>query len=310
MIKKLILKKITVISLSFIILLLVYLFPNNEKYNFHTTTTYSNPKTMPIYLIDNQNYVSRFEIIKKNNNPLKLVEEIIGNLTIDNNKNSHIPNQFKKIIPKGTVLIDKELKHNTLKLNFSKEILNIDASLEEKMIEAIVFSLTELDDVKRVMIFVEGVHLKELPHSKKILPNTLDRSFGINKVYEIESFKNVNKVTTYFVNKEDNLLYYTPITLLTNDNKDKIEIIIEKLKSLPTYQTSLTSYLKASSELLNYQILENAINLSFNNEILSLEDYKIIEEVKYSIALSIRDTYDIHKTIFFVDDMLIDVAFL
>ena len=65
-----------------------------------------------------------------------------------------------------------------------------------------------------------------------------------------------------------------------------------------------------SAELLNYEILENSINLSFNNQVLSLDDNKIIEEVKYSIALSIRDTYDITETIFFVENRLIDVFFI
>ena len=122
--------------------------------------------------------------------------------------------------------------------------------------------------------------------------------------------KEINKITTYYVSKGDGFTYFTPVTLVTNTDKEKIEVIIEKLKTSPTYQTNLVSYLTASAELLNYEILENSVNLSFNNEVLSLDDDKIIEEVKYSIALSIRDTYDISETIFYVDNMLIDVFFI
>ena len=89
-----------------------------------------------------------------------------------------------------------------------------------------------------------------------------------------------------------------------------MEIIIEKLKSSPTYQTNLVSYLSASAELLNYEILENSVSLSFNNQVLALDENKIIEEVKYAIALSIRDTYSINETIFYVDNMLIDAHFI
>ena len=310
MLKRLALKKFIIVSLSFIILLLIYLFPEKEKYNINTTLTYIEPKTLPIYLVDNNNLVSRFEVIKTNDEPLKLIDEIINNLTIDSENSSHIPDNFKKIIPKGTKVLSKDLKDGLLKINFSKELLNITSENEEKMIESIIYSLTEIKEVKKIMIFVEGETLKELPNSKKILPNTLDRTYGINKVYELESMKDITKITTYYVSKTEEYLYYTPVTTITNSKNEKVEVIIEKLKSSPTYQTNLISYLASSAELLDYEILENSVNLSFNNEVLSLEEDKIIEEVKYSIALSIKDTYNISETIFYVDDMLIDVFFI
>ena len=310
MFKKLALKKILVASLSFLILLIIYLFPGNDDVTIHTTYTLTNPKTMPIYLVDNNNLVSRFEVIKKSDDINDLINEVIESLIVNHENAKHIPTNFKKIIPEGTKIINKDLDNGLLKINFTKEILNISDEDEEKMIEAIIYSLTEIKDIKKIMIFVEGENLKELQKSKKKLPLTLDRSYGINKVYELDSVKNVSKITTYYVSKNDNISYYTPITLLTNDNHEKIEVIIEKLKTSPTYQTNLISYLTASANLQKYEILENSVSLSFNNEVLSLEENKIIEEVKYSIALSIKDTYNIDETIFYVDDFLVDVSFL
>ena len=310
MLKQFAYKKIIIIALSFLFLLIIYFFPSKEAYNINTTLTYTDPETTPIYLIDSNNLVSRFEIIKKSSDTSKLIDEVIENLTIKEEQSSYIPNNFKKIIPENTKVISKDLTDGLLKINFSKEFLNIDAENEEKLIEAVVFSLTEIKDVKKVMIFVEGEVLKELPHSKKMLPNVLDRSYGINKVYELESMKDIAKVTTYYVSKMEGYSYYTPVTTITNSKNEKVEIIIEKLKTSPTYQTNLISYLTASAELLDYEILENSVNLSFNNQVLNLDDNSIIEEVKYSIALSIRDTYDIGKTIFYVDNMLIDAFFI
>ncbi len=310
MLKRFAYKKFIIIALSFIFLLIIYFFPSKEAYNINTTLTYTDPETTPIYLIDSNNLVSRFEVIKKSSDTSKLIDEIIENLTIREEQSSYIPNNFKKIIPENTKVISKDLTDGLLKINFSKEFLNIEEENEEKLIEAVVFSLTEIKDVKKVMIFVEGEVLKELPHSKKILPNVLDRSYGINKVYELESMKDIAKVTTYYVSKMEGYSYYTPVTTITNSKNEKVEIIIEKLKTSPTYQTNLISYLTASAELLDYEILENSVNLSFNNQVLNLDDNSIIEEVKYSIALSIRDTYDIGETIFYVDNMLIDAFFI
>ena len=307
MLKKLAYKKILIIFLSFFILLIIYLFPESESQEFNTTLTYTNPKTMPIYLIDNNNLVSRFEIVQKSNDTLDMIDEVINNLTINNNDdNDYIPDNFKKIIPENTKIITKGL----LKINFTKELLNVSLENEEKMLESIIYSLTEIKDIKKIMIFVEGEQLNKLPNSKKTLPNTLDRSYGINKVYDLNSMKDVNKVTIYYISKLDNYNYYVPITSYTNTKKEKVEVIIEKLKTAPTYDTNLVSYLNASAELLKYEILENSVNFSFNNEILSLDDNSIIEEVKYSIALSIRDTYDIYETIFFVDNILMDAHFI
>lgn len=308
MLKKMALKKIIIVSFSFVILLLIYFFPTTENYNINTTLTYIEPHTVPIYLVDHNDLVSRFEIIKTSDNNSDLVNEVINNLTVDGTSSSHIPNNFKKIIPKNTKLLSQDLSDGLLKINFSKEFLSISEDLEEKLIESIVYSLTEIEGIEQIMIFVEGGHLTNLPHSKKTLPNTLDRSYGINKVYEIESVKDVSKITTYYISKMDGYSYYTPVTTITNKQNEKVEIIIEKLKTAPTYQTNLVSYLATRTELLNYEILENSVNLSFNNHILNLNNNEILEEVKYTIALSIRDTYNINETIFYVDNRLIDVS--
>jgi len=186
----------------------------------------------------------------------------------------------------------------------------VDKDNEEKMLESLIYSLTEIKEVKQIMIFVEGENLTTLPHSKKNLPTILDRSYGINKVYDIKSIKEIEKITTYYVTKMENFSYYTPVTTITNKENEKIEIIIEKLKTAPTYQTNLVSYLSTRAELINYEILENSVNLSFSNHILNLNTNEISEEVKYTIALSIRDTYNIDETIFYVDDLLIDAFFI
>ena len=81
--------------------------------------------------------------------------------------------------------------------------------------------------------------------------------------------------------------------------EEKAEIIIKELKSTPIYHTNLISYLAASTNLSNYELLENSISLSFdNNLIANINDKEMLEEVKYSIALSMKDSYDIDEVLF------------
>ncbi len=306
MLKKMALKKIVISSLALIILLIICLFPNKTNYDFKTTLTYTTPIVQPIYLIDNNNYVARYNIIRKTNETLELVDYVIDNLTISDKSGYYLPNGFNAIIPKNTKILTKSLEDDLLKINFSKEFLNIDKENEEKMLEAIVYSLLEIKGIKKIMIFVEGENLTKLPNSGKNIAIILDKNIGINKTYDINSLKETDKTTTYYLSKIDNVYYYVPVTSITNNDKEKVEIIIEKLKTSPTYKTNLISFLASNTELLNYEILENSVSLSFNNNILSLDNNQITEEVKYSIALSIRDTYNINQTIFYVDDLLVD----
>ena len=125
------------------------------------------------------------------------------------------------------------------------------------------------------------------------------RDIGVNKIYDIESVKNVTKTTMYYIAKEQDTSYFVPVTILENNDKNKVEIIIEHLKSLPNEKTNLMSYLNASTELSNYEILESQVLLSFSNLLYEgLASKDLLEEVKYSISLSIEDSLNVENVIF------------
>ncbi len=310
MLKKSALRRIILASLALVILLIIYFFPTNSN-QIESSLTYVDPIEMPIFLIDNNDYVARTTIVKNKEDVMDVIPEVIDALTIGGSKSSYIPNDFKALIPKNTKLLDFSLTEGLLKLNFSKEFLTIEAKYEEKMLESLIYSLTELNDVKKIMLFVEGKQLTHLPHSNKKLPNTLDKDYGINKIYNLDSIKDTSKTTIYYLSKSNDLYYYVPVTEITNDATERVEVIINNLKSLPTYHTNLISFLQASASLQNYELLEDSISLSFNNYLLAnLNEKEILEEVKYSIALSLRDTYNIKEVSFNINDELIETVAL
>ena len=148
------------------------------------------------------------------------------------------------------------------------------------------------------MIFIEGQSLTTLPVSKKNLPLVLDKSYGINKIYNLDSIKKTTKTTIYYMSKYDDNLYYIPITKVSNENANPVEVIVNELKSTPIYETNLISYLNASYELQDYEVLENSITLSFNNSLIAnLSDETVTEKVRYTLALSLRDTYNIENIV-------------
>ncbi|MEG0976966.1 MAG: GerMN domain-containing protein [Bacilli bacterium] len=308
MLKRAAFRRIILASLALVILLIIYFFPDKESY-INESLSYVEKIEMPIFLIDKMNYVARTTIVKKNEIKTDVIKEIIDALTIEGTKSSYIPNGFSAIIPKNTKLLSMDLKEGLLKLNFSKEFLDVSKEFENKLIEALIFSLTEMGEVEKIMIFIEDKQLTKLPHSNKELPNTLDKTYGINKIYNIETLKDTSKTTIYYLSKNNDFYYYVPVTEVSNEHIERVEIIIKNLKTTPIYHTNLISYLTASANLLSYQLLENSISLSFNNKILAnIEEKDILEEVKYSISLSLRDTYGINTVIFNVENEKIDTA--
>lgn len=297
MLKNNALRRIIIATLALLIFFIIYLFPSSLDDSINNISYIDSVKS-PIYLVDKNNYVSRINILKKGENVLDNIKNVINSLTIDSANSIYLPNGFNAVIPKNTKLKDITLSNKVLKLNFSQEFLNIEADKQVQMLEALIFSLLEFDEVDSILIFIEEEQLTKLKNGM-LLPNLLDKNFGINKNYDISSLKNISKTTTYYTASFDDLIYYVPVTNLTNDNSDKVQIIIKNLKSSPIYQTNLTSYLASSVNLQNYEILENTINLNFdNNLIANVNNSSILEEVKYSIYLSLRDTYNIKSVIF------------
>ena len=303
MIKKSSIRRICVATLALFILLIIYFFPNNDV-SIKEHLSYIKNDEMPIFLVDDKDYVARTSIVKSSKNINDQIKEIIETLTINSQKSNYIRDGFKPIIPKNTKILDLKLENEILIINFSKEFLNVSKENEDKMIEALIYSLTEIKEIKKIKILVENNNFTTLPNSNKKLPEYLDKNYGINKIYNLDSLKETSKTTIYYLSKNKDYYYYIPVTKVSNEKLERVEIIIKELKSTPIYHTNLISYLASSTSMTNYELLESTISLSFNNYLIAnLKDDAVLEEVKYSIALSLRDTYGINEVIFSIPDM-------
>lgn len=287
-------RKLIISFLSLIVLLIIYLIPTNI--NYQETSTYIDVKKNNVYLLNNDLLVQT-EVISNKDDINDKILEIIDTLTINGSKKNYISKEFTPVIPANTKVLDLELKDKLLKINFSKEFNNADI----KAIESLVYSLTELEEVDSIMLFVEGVKIDKI--GDKIIPNVLNRDFGINKVYDITTLNNVYKATMYYyVNINDNF-NVVPVTLFTNDNVNKVEIIVEKLKSAPIYQSNLMSFLADNAKLLDYEIEENKIRLEFENALLdNFFESELLEEVKYAISETLKNTIGVSEITFVLDN--------
>ena len=306
MIKKMLYKKILVASSLLVVLFMLYLIPTKKEVEFaETNLEYVYPNDLEtVYLLDSNDYVARVLISASNDSIISKATSLIDALTIGGKKENVIPNGFRSIIPSGTKVIDIELEDGVLVINFSKDILDIDKKYEDKMIESLTYTLTSINRIDSIKLLVDGKELKKLPNSNKLLPTFLDKSYGINKIYEITNVGNIDSYTVYFVNSVNDNKYYIPVTKYVNDYKqDKIRIIIDELASSFTYQSNLSSFLNENTKLLNYEVIDKQIKLNFNDMIFSdITNNDILEEVVYTICLSINDSIDIDSVVFLAND--------
>lgn len=306
MIKKMLYKKILVASSLLVVLFMLYLIPTKKEVEFaETNLEYVYPNDLEtVYLLDSNDYVARVLISASNDSIISKATSLIDALTIGGKKENVIPNGFRSIIPSGTKVIDIELEDGVLVINFSKDILDIDKKYEDKMIESLIYTLTSINGIDSIKLLVDGKEIKKLPNSNKLLPTFLDKSYGINKIYEITNVGNIDSYTVYFVNSVNDNKYYIPVTKYVNDYKqDKIRIIIDELASSFTYQSNLSSFLNENTKLLNYEVIDKQIKLNFNDMIFSdITNNDILEEVVYTICLSINDSIDIDSVVFLAND--------
>lgn len=303
MLKRKMIRKIIISTSALFALFLLYLIPNsdkNDELDVSQNLEYVNleVETNSIYLLDNFNYLGKTEVVVNSETTEEKIKELVEVLINGGNGENKIPNGFRSILPSETKILSVKVEENLVKIDFSKDILNINKDLEEKMIEALVYTITSIDGIDKVVIYVEGDILTKLPQTNTNLPSTLDRNFGINKTYEFTKTDDINQVTIYYLNKHNDNYYYVPVTKYLNDNRDKIKIIIDELTSTNTYNTNLLSYLSSNTELLAIEEQPDILELTFNSYIFSDVDNKdILEEVVYTICLSVKDNYDVKEVV-------------
>lgn len=303
MLKRRAFRKIIITTFSLLTVFAICIIPNslNSKDNFLDTKIdleyVNNLGTNEIYLLGPNKYLVKTNVLLETDNMNTKIRSILDYLTIQ--KSDKLPMGLSGIIPMNTKVNNIEIKESIVTIDFSKELLDVKEELEERLIEAITYSIINIDGVEAITIKVDGNLLTELPKTKKKLPELLNRNFGINKVFDIDNLNGIQKVTLYYLDKISNQNYYVPVTKYLNDDREKINIIIDNLSSNYIYESSLVSLLNQNTELINYEIEDEIMTLNFNNSIFTHD--KILEEVTYTIKESVCSTYPVKSVILEVE---------
>ena len=288
MIKTHIIKKLFFTTLTMFIILTIYTIPTtmNNKNILRTNLEIEDITNLPtnkIYLLNKDKKYVETEVFISNDNQ---VEKVFSYLKENNDK---IPDNLNGYIPANTIINKQSIKDNILYIDLSKEYLNSNNIISNT--KALTKSLLNIKDINKVSITVDNNYIDGIP-------KIIDNSIGINNDYNINSYKDINKVVIYYLDNND---YYIPVTKYLNDSRDKINIIIEELKN----NSELISTMSNNIELIDYNEESNVLFLNFNKELLNLNNdskNKLIE----CISKSVFENYDVNMVMFEVNNKKVD----
>ena len=255
--------------------------------------------TNSIYLMNKNGYLVKAHILLDEEKVEDKVAKILNNLI--KVENSKFSNGLSGTIPENVKVKEIISGSELVTINFSKEFLEVDVSLEKKMLQSIVYSILDIEGIKGVSILVEGENFRKSVNTGEEYPLILDKSIGINEKYDLSSREDISSVVVYYLENIDDNLYYVPVTKYINDDRDKIKIIVEELTTSYIYEENLMSFLNSKTKLIDYHEENDMLVLNFNEYLFDNND-KVLEEVIYSIGYSVFDNYNVNMVMFEVNE--------
>lgn len=295
-------RSINKIFFTTLIVFIAFILFSFSKTSVDNESISSSSYRVPLYTINEDSYVSMTSVFLDGDTLEEKISNVIDIMVVDNNKNFLLPSYFKPILPRGTKLISVRLNGDILKIVFSKELLNISSEQADAMIESLLYTLLGFEEVVGVEIYVEDSLLKYVPNTNKKLPTILYDDYGINKSYSLSSNMDIKKINLYYYTRNNDNYYLIPVTKYVNDNREKLEIIVEELSSF-LYQDNLISMLSDSVELVSYDIKDNVISLDFTDSLDSL--YNVNDTVIKPLLCSLFSNYTVDRVKISVDGVKI-----
>src|SRR5574344_1909270 len=139
MLKKYLTKKFFLIISSIFIILIICLF-TTQKETIKNDSQNVKMEESILYLLDPNNYIGRVSVIVNQKDTEHKANELINYLIVNNPKTSYLKEGFTPTIPSKTKILSLVIENDLIKINFSKDILNITEDKEEQMISSLIYT--------------------------------------------------------------------------------------------------------------------------------------------------------------------------
>lgn len=209
-----------------------------------------------------------------------------------------LPNGFQAVLPAGTEVLGLNPEADgTMVVDLSEEFKNYDAKDEQKILEAMTYTLTQFDGVKRIKLWINGYEQNVMPVGGTPISNGVSRSDGINlQVADHVDVVNTEAVTVYFPAQSGDNIYQVPVTTRVQKDEDLYTSVVQALLSGPALETALLQPFNAEAEVLKTDLNDGVLSLSFNKAILTGQDQPTLSNVALaSLVMSLTDFEDVES---------------
>ncbi|APH04182.1 GerMN domain-containing protein [Bacillus weihaiensis] len=207
-----------------------------------------------------------------------------------------LPNGFKAVLPQDTEVLGVNIKEDgTAVADFSKEFNNYKKEDEAKILQAITWTLTQFESVKKVKIWVNGHEQTEMPVNSTPIQDGVSRENGINHdSSDVVDITDTHPLTVYYLAETDGQQYYVPVTKrISNEETDPIVSAVNELVKGPSPSLGLMSDFQDEVTLLSApQYADGKVTLDFNESIYGSfdEENKVISsQVLHSLVLTLTE---------------------
>lgn len=210
---------------------------------------------------------------------------------------------FKGLLPSNTKVKSLELKDNVLNLNFDENFMTYDSKDELRLLESLVWTLTDFNEVDSINLYVNDERLTNMPVSNTPIKFNVDRQIGINNYLLTSSMMlGSQRVLSYYEKLIDDNYYYVPVTHYVKNNKN---LSIYDLTVTTMFKDpGITSSLNVCRALQDTTMVASSV-LEKEVLYLSLSEDILFDELTVSL-----DVYEIFKEVTCLLDEVKDVSFL
>ncbi len=195
-----------------------------------------------------------------------------------------------------------EIENNIASIDFSSDFSEYPASKERKILESLVWTLSQFDTVDGLIIKVDGLVLEKMPQNNTPLPSLLTKSIGINHYLgEANPYETVS-VTVFYQTEINNLTYLVPVTRRIKDKENPVSNLLEAMFLEIDFYTGLKevstlNYLEVNS----FDVTENILELDLSDKSL-LEELCVKEEIYELLMLTFNELNELDLEMSFTVD--------
>jgi len=227
---------------------------------------------LTVYLMDRNGYLAPMTlgVNLTGESTGEVAKEALSWMTSDNQLKDQLPEGFSAILPDGLKVegITVDEPEGLMNINFAGPMPGMIAADERHLLEAIVWTMTELPGINKVKLSVDGQPLRSLPSSRMPVYDILTRAIGIN----VEQVKGVDinrsmAVTLYFSShSEAGEGYFVPVTRVIERTPDRARAALEQLIKGPSDTAKLQPVFKTAMTIEQLSLLADTVNVSLKDE--------------------------------------------